>query len=129
MILCLILSFGYPCWVPTNESYLFNCAPNFPDSDWLFGLCKQHSDWLHFTHFPEYQNKDYFNLQTNKREDKKLIFDLDIHSSKVFNSVHTLHKHPQSNLSIITSSTCIAPNTSLPNTSLNHELDNMNLQL
>ena len=42
------------------------CA-KFPACDLLFGLCQRHSDWLNFRHCPGYQNKDYINLQINKR--------------------------------------------------------------
>ena len=60
LTLCLILSLGEPWWAPTYESSLIYCAHNFLASDWLFGYCKRHSDWLNFRHFPGF--KYIFNL-------------------------------------------------------------------
>ena len=48
---CLIISFGYPCWVSANKSNLIDCAQNISASDCLFSFCNLRSDWLHFKHF------------------------------------------------------------------------------
>ena len=45
LIFCLILSFGYRCYLRTNMSSLIDCAPkfwNFSASDWLFGFYNRH---------------------------------------------------------------------------------------
>ena len=82
MIFCLILSFGYPCWFPTNTLIQRQISRT---SDRLFGLCKRHSDCLYFRHFLGYQNKDYINLHKNKKRVSSI--DLDIHNFEVFSSV------------------------------------------
>ena len=45
-IFCLIFSFGYPCWVWTNESSLIDCSIKLQN----FSA----SDWLQFKYFPGY---------------------------------------------------------------------------
>ena len=65
LIFLLILSFGYPCWVPANESSLINCAQTSPG----FSLAANNTliDWILHTYL-DIRNKDYINLQI-KRED------------------------------------------------------------
>ena len=45
-IFCLIFSFGYPCWVWTNESSLIDCSTKLQNSRLLIGL--------QFKYFPGY---------------------------------------------------------------------------
>ena len=70
LISCSILTFGYPCWVQTNESFLLNCAYHFPAFDWLFSLRNLISDWLNI---PGYQIKIKLIWRLTKRGVKALI--------------------------------------------------------
>ena len=86
LIFCLILSFGYPCWVPTNQSSLIDRLQSFPASDWLFGFCERHIGWLNFRHFPGYKIRIKLIFKSRNK------IDLDIHKTWVSSS--GLEKEP-----------------------------------
>ena len=82
LILFLILSFRYPCWVPTNKSSLIDCGKNFKISQILIGCLISTIDTLIGCILDTFLDiLDYVNLQINEK--RRSNIDLDIHNYKV----------------------------------------------